>query len=55
MVTGSTTQYMGLSTDTKPEWASDNDLFLELDTGDFYYYTDEEWVKVGTAPESDAE
>lgn len=39
MVSGETisdAQYMGLSTDTKPN-ASVNSLFLELDTGDFYY------------------
>ncbi len=29
--------YQGLSTDTKPDDAPVNSLFLELDTGDFYY------------------
>lgn len=40
-------QYCGLSTDTKPTDAVENSLFLELDTGDFYYYTGSAWAKVG--------
>lgn len=48
---GQTAQLIGLSTDTKPSQAGDNDLFLELDTGDFYYYTADDWTKVGTSPE----
>ena len=44
---GSTADYLGLSTDTKPEEAAINALFLELDTGDFYYYDGTEWAKVG--------
>lgn len=40
--------YKGLSTDTKPtENTAVNSLFLELDTGDFYYYTGVTWAKVG--------
>lgn len=39
--------YKGLSTDTKPTDAAVNSLFLELDTGDFYYYDGEEWQTVG--------
>lgn len=39
--------YKGLSTDTKPTNCAVNSLFLELDTGDFYYYTGETWEKVG--------
>ena len=40
--------YKGLSTDEKPvEGVAANALFLELDTGDFYYFTGEAWVKVG--------
>ena len=39
--------YMGLSTDTKPTNVGANTLFLELDTGDFYYFDGEEWLKVG--------
>lgn len=38
----------GLSTDTKPtEGVSENTLFLELDTGDFYYFSGGEWKKFG--------
>ena len=37
-----------LSTDTKPTTGvTTNDLLLELDTGDFYYFTGEAWAKVG--------
>ena len=39
--------YKGLSTDTKPTNCAVNSLFLELDTGDFYYFTGETWEKVG--------
>lgn len=42
--------YKGLSTDEKPtgELVLENALFLELDTGDFYYYTKGGgWSKVG--------
>ena len=45
---GSSPNYMGLSTDTKPtEMIEINALFLELDTGDFYYFTGTVWEKVG--------
>ena len=40
-------QYEGLSTDTKPTEADVNALFLELDTGDFYYFDGSQWSKVG--------
>lgn len=41
-------EFMGLSTDTKPtEGVGVNSLFLELDTGDVYYFDGEEWAKVG--------
>lgn len=39
--------FKGLSTDTKPTNCAVNSLFLELDTGDFYYFTGETWEKVG--------
>ena len=39
--------FVGLSTDEKPANVAINTLFLELDTGDFYYYTGETWAKVG--------
>ena len=41
-------QFVGLSTDTKPtEDIETNSIFLELDTGDFYYFDGEDWSKVG--------
>lgn len=40
-------ELLGLSTDEKPEGVSKNTLFLELDTGDFYYFDGTEWKKVG--------
>lgn len=42
-------EYMGLSSDSKPT-PSDlltNSLFLELDTGDFYYYNGSAWEEIG--------
>ena len=48
--------FCGLSTDEKPtSWGGreieDNSLFLELDTGDFYYFSDGAWSKVGSGSE----
>jgi hypothetical protein len=43
---GSRADYVGLSTDTKPADVPVNTLFLELDTGDFYYYDGSDWAKV---------
>lgn len=40
-------EYKGLSTDNKPSDCAVNSLFLELDTGDFYYFDGEEWAKIG--------
>ena len=40
-------ELVGLSTDEKPMGVSENMLFLELDTGDFYYFDGNEWLKVG--------
>lgn len=43
-------EYKGLSTDTKPtEGVPVNALFLELDTGAFYYYDGTAWSAVGGA------
>ena len=42
-----TEDYKGLSTDTKPNNAPVNSMFLELDTGDLYYYDGDTWSKVG--------
>ena len=45
---GNEHEYKGYSTDTKPtDDVGVNSLFLELDTGDFYYFTGETWEKVG--------
>lgn len=44
---GANANYTGLSTDNKPDEAAINALFLELDTGDFYFFTGEQWMKVG--------
>ena len=50
-----TTDYRGLSTDTKPTDADINAILLEVDTGDFYYFdTDEDWHKVGGANDTKA-
>ena len=38
-------EYKGLSTDTKPTNCYVNSLFLELDTGYFYYFDGSTWVK----------
>lgn len=52
-------QFSGLSGDDKPadEWdgfpIGENSLFLELDTGKFYYFDGEDWTEVGQAPSSD--
>lgn len=38
----------GLSDDEKPtEGIAVNSIFWELDTNDKYYFTGEEWVKIG--------
>ena len=44
---GNSAGYVGLSTDNKPTNAEVNELFLELDTGDFYYFDGTTWAKVG--------
>lgn len=42
------TCYQGLSTDQKPtDNVPINSLFLELDSGDFYYFDGEAWQMVG--------
>ena len=40
-------EFKGLSTDTKPTDCMVNSLFLELDTGDVYYFNGESWSKIG--------
>lgn len=39
-------QYAGVSTDEKPASAPTYSVFLELDTGKFYYYDGTEWKEV---------
>lgn len=43
------TELIGLTTDSKPTAESIGlySLFLELDTGDVYYFDGSEWQKVG--------
>ena len=40
-------EYKGLSTDKKPTACAVNSLFLELDTGKFYYFDGSEWKEIG--------
>ena len=45
---GRTGNLKGESTDEKPTTNIEvNTLFLELDTGDFYYFDGTDWLKVG--------
>ena len=37
----------GVSTDTKPTDVEINTVFVELDTGDAYYFDGTTWQKVG--------
>lgn len=39
-------QYMGLSTEEKPEDVPKNSIYLEIDTGKFYYYDNGEWKEM---------
>ena len=41
-----TYEYKGLSTDVKPADCAVNSLFLELDTGYFFYFDGTNWVKM---------
>lgn len=38
--------YMGVSTEEKPTGVSENSMYLELDTGKFYYYHNGEWNQI---------
>ena len=44
---GQEVEFKGLHTDSKPLDVAVNSLFLELDTGDFYYFNGTTWAKVG--------
>ncbi len=40
-------ELFGKSTDTKPTNANINDMFIELDTGDAYYWDGLSWQVIG--------
>ena len=40
-------EIFGKSTDTKPTDANINDMFIELDTGDAYYWDGLSWQVIG--------
>lgn len=40
-------EFVGTSGDSKPTGVEKYSMFLELDTGDFYYFTGSVWSKVG--------
>lgn len=42
-------EFLGVSADTKPTDCGMNSLFLELDTGNVYYWNKQEWLQVGAA------
>lgn len=44
---GNTGNMLGESTDEKPTNVEVNTLFLELDSGVFFYFDGEEWKRVG--------
>ena len=44
---GSSANLVGLSTDSKPTNVDINTIFLELNTGDAYYFDGATWRKVG--------
>ena len=52
-------ELLGLSTDTKPTGTfsgyrvGENSVFLELDTGDLFYFTKGEWIRIGEGKEPD--
>ena len=49
---GANADLVCLSTDEKPTDAAENQLLIELDTGDLYYYSGEQWAKFGAAAAS---
>lgn len=40
-------EIFGKSTDSKPTDANINDMFIELDTGDAYYWDGSSWQLIG--------
>lgn len=47
VLNGSGADYRGLSTDIKPTDVDVNSIYLELDTGNFYYFDGTTWNKIG--------
>ena len=46
-IKGSAANYLGKSTDDKPDDAGVNSIFTELDTNTDYYFDGSSWSKVG--------
>lgn len=44
---GASPEYVGISTDEKPENVPVNTIFTELDTNKVYYFTGETWDEIG--------
>jgi hypothetical protein len=44
---GSRANLVGLSTDSKPTDVEVNTIFLELNTGNFYYFDGTNWLPIG--------
>ena len=40
-------EILGLSLDTKPTDVQVNDMFIELDTGDAYFWNGDSWQQIG--------
>ena len=40
-------EILGVSTDTKPTDVDINDMFIELDTGNAYYFNGSTWEVIG--------
>ena len=49
LLNGQGADYRGLRTDVKPtgEMVAVNSIYLELDTGNFYYFDGTTWNKIG--------
>lgn len=45
-------EYIALSTDDWPVDVPENSLLLEVDSGDIYYYCNNEWELFGSPPQN---
>lgn len=45
-------EYIALSTDNQPVDAPENSLLLEIDSGDIYYYCNNEWKLFGSSSQN---